>query len=107
MATVLVGCKLPHGLHAELAGKVVELAGANSARVIGGFGITEVDKDFAEAWLAAEKGTPIVDNGLVFVVNNERDAKAAAADGEDSKTGLEGLDPEKPVNGVVQTQSEE
>ena len=39
MATVIVGCKLPHGLHAELGGKVVTLAGSNSSSIIGGFGI--------------------------------------------------------------------
>lgn len=100
MATVLVGCKLPHGLVAELNGRKVTLAGANSSRLIGGFGITEVDKEFADAWLAVEKDTPIVSNGLVFITGTERDAKSAATERQGQATGLEPLSSENPAAGV-------
>ncbi len=102
MATVLMGCKLPHGLVAELNGNAVVLAGANSSELIGGFGLTDVDKDFAEAWLASEKDTPLVSKGLVFIANSRREAQSVAVEQGAQKTGLEALDAENPLPGVKQ-----
>ena len=52
-ATVTVGCKLPHGLVAEVGKESVTFLGINSTELIGGHGITEnVPKDFWDAWVA-------------------------------------------------------
>lgn len=99
MATI--GCKLPHGLIAEHKGRTVTLAGANSSRLVGGFGLTEVDDAFAKAWFEAEKNTAIVKNGAVFLVDSEAKAKGAAAEAAAQKTGLEPLDASRPVAGVT------
>ena len=108
MATVIVGCKLPHGIHAELGGKVVTLVGANSSSIIGGFGITrEVDKDFIDGWLKAEAKNPIVANGLVFVAGNDREAEKAAAEREKEASGFEGLDQKNPGKGLKPADAEE
>ena len=108
MATVIVGCKLPHGIHAELGGKVVTLVGANSSSIIGGFGITrEVDKDFIDAWLKAEAKNPIVVNGLVFVAGSEREAEKAIAEREKEVSGFEGLDQKNPGKGLKPADAEE
>ena len=98
MATV--GCKLPHGLVAEHKGVTVTLNGLNSSRILGGFGLTDVDDAFAKAWFEAEKNTAIVKNGVVFLVENEAKAKGAAAERSKERTGLEPLDADKPVPGV-------
>lgn len=108
MATVNVGCKLPNGIRAELNGKTVVLAGANSARLVGGFGITEgVDKEFMDGWMKAEAKNPLVSKGLVFVVDHAAKVAGAAAERAGEKSGLEALDPEKPAAGVVKTESED
>lgn len=102
MATV--GCKLPHGLIAEHKGVTVTLNGLNSSRIIGGFGLTEVDDAFAKGWFEAEKNTAIVKNGVVFLVDSEAKAKGAAAELDKQKSGFEALDQSKPVAGVVKAE---
>lgn len=94
MATVTIGCKLPHGLIADHKGVRVQLAGANSSRLVGGFGITSVDKDFADGWIAANKN--FVDSGVIFVVSSEGQAEGAAKERKKQKSGLEPIDPEQP-----------
>ncbi|UCL84503.1 hypothetical protein [Pseudomonas sp. HS-18] len=108
MATVIVGCKLPHGIHAELAGKVVTLNGSNGSAIIGGFGITrDVDKDFMDNWLKAEAKNPIVANGLVFIAGSEREVEKAVSDREKEANGFEGVDPKKPGKGLKPAEAEE
>ena len=40
---VTIGCKLATGLIIGIGGKQVTLNGANSSRIIGGYGLTRVD----------------------------------------------------------------
>lgn len=99
--TVIVGCKLPHGLEAQIAGKTVVLNGSNSATIIGGYGLTQgVDKDGFEAWLLAYADLPYVKNELVFAQESAKSAAAQATENAAEKTGLEGLDPKKPAPGI-------
>lgn len=82
----------------------VTLKGANSVRndltmrglsqPVYPFGMTAVSADFWNAWLAWGDNAklPFITNGLVFAVNRERDAGAAAAEREPERTGLEPLD---------------
>lgn len=114
--TVTVGCKLPNGLVMELPepaagrqllpGPIGErhvLAGANSKLVktpIGfvtsgtyRYGVTQVPKEFAEAWFARHKDFDFVKRGMVFMVNNEASANAAAKERENDAATRTGLEP--------------
>jgi len=95
MATVVIGCKLPMGLHIGMGDKTAVLKGTNSSNVIGGYGLTEVDKELSDAWFKeyANYG-PVVD-GLIFVQANESSAKSAAKERARVVSGMEPLDPSK------------
>jgi len=96
MPTVNVACKLPNGLIIEHQGKRQELKGANTSELINGFGVTQVDADLFNGWLAANKDLPAVKNGLIFAQASEASIKAQTRDHEAQETGLEGIDPENP-----------
>lgn len=99
--TVTVGCKLPSGIILELGNQEVEIHGTNSARVIGGHGITyDVDADFFDAWLKAHSDRDMVKNGLIFAHEKAADVKAEAAEKKGNKSGLEAINPDSPENGV-------
>lgn len=109
METCVVGCKLPHGLNVDLLVKKgdrkrgipdetqrIPLKGANSARVLGGFGITAgVPKAAFEAWLLSKSRMAFVRNGSVFMVKDEASARDAARERKNERTGFEGIDPLK------------
>ena len=99
--TVTVGCKLPNGLILRLTDAAdesrVTLAGANSSRVIGGYGMTEIDADFWAEWSKRHVEFEAFKNGVIFGVPKASDAAKEAASNEDVKTGLEPLDPSKSV----------
>lgn len=111
MPTVTVGCKLPHGLVLQLQGNKqrVTLRGANSNTVVGvdgkvvrgSCGYTQVDSDFATAWLKAYAQTTMVSKGLIFIEKSQKDAAAHAAELEPEKTGFEPVDPEKPTIAAI------
>lgn len=100
MANVIVGCKLPHGLIIKSGGKSVTLNGANSSRIIGGYGLTPVDKDFFDAWKAEFASFEPLKSGLIFEQANERSAVSQATEQQEIKSGLEPLDLDKPAAGV-------
>jgi hypothetical protein len=118
--TVFVGCKLPNGLHLDSAdadatpgmapdeANRVTLNGTNSLYVNGilmpsstGYGLTEVDADFFNDWMARHQDFPPVKQGLIFAVNKEGDAAKEAKSRADVKSGFEGSDPSKPGPGVT------
>lgn len=107
MAQVTVGCKLPNGLHLDVEGKRTTLNGANSSRIVGGYGLSEVDKDFWEAWSKAYADSPLVKNGLVFAQGSANSAEAKAREQAEIRSGFERLEPGKGVLGDVQTAKEE
>jgi hypothetical protein len=105
-AMVTVGCKLPNGLICEM-GKVgdenhtvVRLNGANSARVIGGYGLTQVSAEFWGAWVKKHKGLEFVRKGLVFAHGDEASAGDHAKDVASTRTGFEAIDPTKKILGA-------
>jgi hypothetical protein len=100
MATVTVGCKLPHGLIIDVEGKKVKLNGANTSLVIGGYGLTPVEKDFFDAWLKLSANTVVVKRGLIFAQETQTKARDQAKEQAEVKSGLEGLNPEKPAPGI-------
>lgn len=104
--SVTVGCKLPNGLIMELGtrGKddyrQVRLRGAQSSRIAGGFGLTDVSEDFMQAWMKKNKDLTFVRKGLVFVQADGVFAEGHAKDHRDLRSGLERLDPKKAPKGV-------
>lgn len=97
---VSVGCKLPHGLILEL--KTNDgfarhtLKGANAARIVGGYGITEnVPADFMAQWLKKNARHAAVVNGSIFIHSDAKSAEAMAKERQDIATGLEAIDPVK------------
>jgi hypothetical protein len=100
MPNVIVGCKLPHGLIIKTGGKSAILNGANSSKIIGGYGLTPVDKDFFDAWKAEYATFSPLKDGLIFEQANERSAASQAKEQEEIKSGLEPLDLDKPAPGI-------
>lgn len=102
--TLIVGCKLPHGLEIQLAGKPVVLRGSNNATIAGAYGLTYgVDKAAFEEWLKTYKDFPAVQNQMIFAQATEKSAVAQAEELEKEATGFEGLNPDKPAPGIEPT----
>lgn len=91
--TVTVGSKLPTGLLLEYPGapeKTVEIKGANSSVIAGaGYGFTEVDADFWDAWVAKNAEFPPFKIGAIFMSKRQADIAVVAAERKDVETGLE------------------
>jgi hypothetical protein len=88
--TVIVGCKLPHGLKFAFEGKVITLEGLNKTEIINGFGLTRDVPSDAWAWFEKTyKSSRFIANGLVFAVTDDASARSAATEREGNKTGLE------------------
>lgn len=119
---VTVICKMPNGIILQLqrpisrrmpsrhglvevteherVGEKVALNGANSSRVIGGFGVTEVDAAFFSEWLKQNADLPHVTKGLIFAHQQPASAENEAGKRASLKHGLEPLDPAKPGPGI-------
>lgn len=110
--SVLVACKLPHGLNLDLYdGNVlrsrVKLSGIMGFRIpnpdrkfvnpetYAGHSITSVPRAHWEEWYATHKSHPAVVNGFVYVSKTRDDAQAQAKEREKERTGFEQLDPTK------------
>ena len=103
---VVVGCKLPNGLLIKHNGKEVLLNGLNSSEIIGGHGITRVEKDLWESWYLDNLDFAPVKNGFIFANNNEKSTAAEAREKENELTGFEGINPEKPGGGVEKAKAD-
>lgn len=119
MASVVVGCKLPHGLKIRLgevteevktpdprdrhrvvtsAGKEIILNGSHSSGVIGGYGLTTVeDGDAMEAWLVENSEMAAVKNELIFIEETKDKAAGKAKENKGRKSGFERADYENPM----------
>jgi hypothetical protein len=103
MATVIIGCKLPHGLTFKgQKGQRITLNGMNTSPIAGGHGITHVDEDEAAVFFATHADFAPVKNNAIFYNQSDRieDVAAMAQELKDEKTGLEGLDPSAPAPGL-------
>jgi len=91
--SIVVGCKLPHGIiieHPANAAQKVELKGANSTVIIGAqYGTTQVDEEFWTQWGAANKDFPALKSGAIFVAKNNNEVAAIAEEFKDRETGFE------------------
>ena len=91
-----VGCRLPHGLVIQGAGKKVRLNGKNSARIDhpAAYGLTEqVPADVWEDYVKVYAQSNVLKNGMVFAASDKRGVEDAAKEVEKEKTGLEQVDP--------------
>lgn len=109
MNTVHVACKLPMGMILELgkpgtdAYKKVTLKGANNALIqdkAGGFGLTEIDKEFWDKWSAKFAWLPAVKTGIVFACEERAAAQAESLNRDKVLSGLEPLDSKKTPKGI-------
>lgn len=65
--------------------------------LIRGFRLTpDVPKALWDGWLAANRDSDMVRNGLVYAAPQQRDVEAFAREHETARTGLEGIDPDNP-----------
>lgn len=96
--TVLIGCKLPHGLildHPLDVSKKVELAGLNKAIIIGAdCATTPVDGEFWETWKTVHKDHPAIKSGAIFEARTTEEVKAKAKELKEEKTGFEAMQQE-------------
>lgn len=102
MSTVTVACKLPNGLILDIPGakEPVLLRGANHPEAIAGHGLTDVPTEFWEAWTKLYADFQPLKKEMIFAQGSERSAASKAKERKDEKSGLEGLDPEKPAAGI-------
>jgi hypothetical protein len=96
--TLIVGCKLPNGLHLDLVNNSGErirhtIAGANASRIVGGYGMTPVPSEFMEKWLKKNANLACVRNRDVFVQSDPASAISVAKEQREIITGLEAIDP--------------
>lgn len=102
--TVKIACKLPNGLTITHKGINVTLKGANDPNAVAGFGITEgVDLDWIEDWAETDgRDLPFMKAGSIFPIK-ANDTSAAVRERRTLVTGLEPLDPDKPMPGIEPT----
>ncbi len=101
--TVVVGCKLPHGLTFTTPdGRKVTLNGMNTAVIAGGHGITRVNENDAAIFFATHKTFAPVVSKAIFYNDSDKveDLAAMAVELKNEKTGFEGLDPTAPAPGL-------
>ena len=101
MAQVTIGCKLPHGLTLEHPSdpkaKPVIIAGSNKELIVGsGYGTTQVDADFWEAWKTAHQDFPALLSGAIFESKTAASIAAVAKEVEGEKSGFERM-PQKAL----------
>jgi len=91
--TILVGCKLPHGLIIEDpadVSKKVKIHGLNRSKIIGAsYAATRVDRELWDRWIVAHKDFSAVVSGAIFAAKNANDIQAIGKENENRKTGFE------------------
>lgn len=101
----VIGCKLPNGLTIDHDERTLTLVGSNAPGAVGGYGLThDVDVDWFMDWATGPaRDFPPVARGLIFVAGNDRNAADQAREQSGERSGLEGLDPDKPAPGLEPT----
>lgn len=118
---IVIGCIWPNGIVLDHGGKTVELRGSriplnedgtpiSHRLIIGGYGTTEIDKDFWEAWKKANCPKDKVDawfapmrSGAIFEAPTQADASAVAemhAGVLSDDPSIKGLDRAQKAQGV-------
>ena len=107
--TIKIGCTLPHGIILHHNDVTVEIAGANQQtseyfKLLGDFGITDVDADFWAAWKKANWAFTAYISGAIYEANDEKSAKAKGKEQATIDTGFKPLDPSS--HGVIEDTGE-
>lgn len=91
-----------------IAGVAHPQGGAPRATIAeGGYALTPgVPKDFWEKWLADNKGSDMVRNGMIFAAGAEGSVRAQSRERKDERSGAERLDPAKLPNNLKKATSE-
>ena len=85
----------PTGDEVLVHGNAVPFGVVPLHQIINGYGITQgVSKDFWDAWLEANKDTPVVKNKLIFAYEKLDMIQDWAKEHRDTKSGLEPLEQE-------------
>ncbi len=103
MSTVLIGCKLPHGITFKGSeGQAITLNGMNRSMIEGGYGLTHVDESEAALFFATHADFAPVVSQAIFTHQTDSvgDLHDMSLDLQGEKTGFEGLDPAKPAPGL-------
>lgn len=106
MSNVIIACRLPNGIMAQVGATKIRLNGSNAENAVLGFGFTRVPEDFAEAWLKNDgEGArrTVTKRGGIFLANDMDDARAIAREMAGEKSGFERIDPEKAGPGITPT----
>lgn len=95
---VVIGCKLPQGLHLHVDGRAapIKLNGAHSPFARHGVGLTNVP---ADAWALIEKtyaDKAFMTRGFVFAQKTQAKAADAAKELKTERNGFEPIDPKNP-----------
>lgn len=116
--TIVVGCKLPHGLQLEVGSvgepeyRTFTLNGPLKKKGLvdgTGYALTTIPKDFWDSWLAysprdrqgkviakePNRLLPCIRNRLVYAHQEREHVEAFAVEHNSQRTGLEALDPNK------------
>lgn len=104
MATILIGCRLPHGLtikHPNPDVKAsVTLAGIHSSKLVKRDGtpaadhaVTAVDLELWDAWKTVYHEFAALKTGAIFEAKNSQEAGLKAKELRSEKTGFEPVDP--------------
>ncbi len=79
----------------RLYGHNVPFGATPNYQRIGGYALTRnVSRDFMDAWIAQNKDSDLVVNGMVFINPTDADARDEAKEKRDIKSGLEPLKPD-------------
>lgn len=108
MASIVVGCKLPHGIVLKgSVGQNVVINGMNTSLIPGGFGVTTVDESEWAYLSAVYEDLAPFKSDAIFTGGKGKiaDLKAVAAELVDVPTGFEGVDPTKPAAGLKPDES--
>jgi hypothetical protein len=100
MDMITVGCKLPNGILLKVGSKTVALAGSNASNIIGGYGLTQVDKEFFDTWKAENSTLTLLRDDLIFDNATKKGAESQAREQEEVRSGLEPIDPEKLTGAI-------
>lgn len=102
--TQIIGCKLPHGIILkDMNDRDVVINGMNTARIMGGFGLTTLDESVAAYLFATYADFAPFKANAIFTAESPKvaDIMAAGRDLAGERTGFEGVDPDKPAPGMT------
>lgn len=105
-SVVFVGCRLPNGIileHPNNPNNKVEIAGTRATKVAVPYVVTEVDRDFWDAWLLVHSDFAPLKNKSLFVESTLDRAQSMGKEVATERTGMERARAEdnglKAVNG--------